>query len=148
MNSGLSTIPVFLKGAISDGWQRNLTGVSPLRRSAGAVPIVCDALNARTVAIQEYHYIFCASWPTSCYACFPASVLVALLFLVGESVMAHPPRGSAQKGRIRFALYCAAVILRRFLFQGATTRPELAATERGTLLFSLDLESQDSPHEL
>ncbi|MSS91699.1 hypothetical protein FYJ45_26805 [Eisenbergiella tayi] len=33
--------------------------------------------------------------------------------------MAHPPRGSAQKGRIRFALYCAAVILRRFLFQGS-----------------------------
>ena len=33
--------------------------------------------------------------------------------------MAHPPRGSAQKERIRFALYCAAVILRRFLFQGA-----------------------------
>jgi len=34
-------------------------------------------------------------------------------------VMAHPPYGSAQKERTRFALYCAAVILLRFLFQGA-----------------------------
>ncbi len=33
--------------------------------------------------------------------------------------MAHPPYGSAQKERIRFALCCAAVILRRFLFQGS-----------------------------
>ena len=32
--------------------------------------------------------------------------------------MAHPPYGSAQKGRTRFALYCVAVILRRFLCQG------------------------------
>jgi hypothetical protein len=31
--------------------------------------------------------------------------------------MAHPPYGSAQKERIRFALYCVAVLLRRFLFQ-------------------------------
>ena len=31
--------------------------------------------------------------------------------------MAHPPRGSAQKERIRFALYCAAVILRAFFFK-------------------------------
>jgi len=36
-----------------------------------------------------------------------------------DSVMAHPPYGSAQKERIRFALCCAAVILRRFLFQGS-----------------------------
>ena len=39
-------------------------------------------------------------------------------FSDGE-VMAHPPYGSAQKERIRFALYCAAVILRRFLYQGS-----------------------------
>ncbi|HBQ73506.1 MAG TPA: hypothetical protein DD755_01330 [Erysipelotrichaceae bacterium] len=35
-----------------------------------------------------------------------------------DSVMAHPPYGSAQKERTRFALYCAAVVLRRFLCQG------------------------------
>ncbi|MXP76646.1 hypothetical protein GN277_15015 [Lachnospiraceae bacterium WCA-9-b2] len=33
--------------------------------------------------------------------------------------MAHPLYGSAQKEHIRFALCCAAVILRRFLFQGS-----------------------------
>lgn len=33
--------------------------------------------------------------------------------------MAHPPYGSAQKGRIRSALCCVAVILRRFLCQGS-----------------------------
>ncbi len=59
---------------------------------------------------------------------------------MGKSVMAHPPRGSAQKERIRFALYCAAVILRRFLFQGAVARPELGTAERGTLLFKSGLE--------
>ncbi len=28
--------------------------------SHAALPIACDALNARTVAVREYHYIFCA----------------------------------------------------------------------------------------
>ncbi|WP_349949234.1 hypothetical protein, partial [Intestinimonas sp. RTP31139st1_F5_RTP31139_211217] len=35
---------------------------------------------------------------------------------------------------------CAAVILRRFLFQGAVARPELGTAERGTLLFKSGLE--------
>ena len=33
--------------------------------------------------------------------------------------MAYPPHGSAQKERIRFALYCVAVLFRRFLCQRA-----------------------------
>ncbi|HFH7899347.1 TPA: hypothetical protein ACIN4F_002040, partial [Streptococcus agalactiae] len=33
-----------------------LTGISPLHDFHVAVPIVCDATNARTVAIREYHY--------------------------------------------------------------------------------------------
>ena len=37
-----------------------------------------------------------------------------------DDVMAHLPYGSTQKGRIRFALYCVAVILRRFLCQRAS----------------------------
>jgi len=82
----------------------NLTGIAPLRGSRAALPIACDALNARTMAIREYHYVFCASSPTGCYACFPASVLVARLSRAGKSrrdnVMAHPPHGSAQKERI------------------------------------------------
>ena len=51
------------------------------------------------------------------------AVLVARLsgreYSCRDSVMAHPPYGSAQKERIRFALCCVAVILRRFLFQGS-----------------------------
>ena len=42
----------------------------------------------------------------------------SLVLRWGE-VMAHPPYGSAQKERIRFALYCVAVILHRFLCQGS-----------------------------
>jgi len=36
----------------------NLTGISPLHGSHVALPIACDALNARAVAVREYHYIF------------------------------------------------------------------------------------------
>ena len=50
-----------------------------------------------------------------------------------DSVMAHPPYGSTQKERIRFALYCAAVILRRFLFQGSE-KADLRKAERGGTL--------------
>jgi len=82
----------------------NLTGIAPLRGSRAALPIACDALNARTMAIREYHYVFCASSPTGCYACFPESVLIARQSGAGKSrrecVMAHPPHGSTQKERI------------------------------------------------
>ena len=44
--------------------------------------------------------------------------------------MAHPLYGSAQKGRTRFALCCAAVILRRFLCQGAGNGCAAAVAER------------------
>ena len=50
----------------------NLTGVSPLRGSRAALPIACDALNARTMAIREYHYVSCVSSPISCYTYFTA----------------------------------------------------------------------------
>ena len=40
-------------------------------------------------------------------------------FLHRRKVMAYPPHGSAQKERIRFALCCVAVLLRRFLCQRA-----------------------------
>ena len=53
-------------------------------------------------------------------------------FSDGE-VMAHPPYGSAQKERIRFALYCAAVILRRFLCQG-TKRQDRDRQRKGRTL--------------
>ena len=93
-------------------------GLAPLRRSAEALPIACDASNARTMAVRKYHYVFCALSPASCYTCFAAVVLFAR-FSRRRKVMAHPPYGSAQKERIRFALCCVAVLLRRFLYQRA-----------------------------
>ena len=50
----------------------NLTGIAPLRGSRAALPIACDASNARTMAIREYHYVSCVSSPISCYTYFPA----------------------------------------------------------------------------
>ena len=50
--------------------------------------------------------------------------------------MAHPLYGSAQKGRIRFALYCVAVILRRVLCQRAGKVKGTGSGKGGTLLVS------------
>ncbi|MFL8653428.1 hypothetical protein Q3209_19040, partial [Clostridioides difficile] len=47
-------------------------------------------------------------------------VVVLARFSIKRKVMAYPPHGSAQKERIRFALCCVAVLLRRFLYQGST----------------------------
>lgn len=70
--------------------------------------------------------------------------------------MAHPPYGSAQKERIRFALCCAAVILRRFLvkvqngFAAASAaerkRGREKASRRRCGLF-LCLKGEDSHHQ-
>ena len=48
------------------------TGLSPPRGSHAALPIACDAFNARTMAIREYHCPACTSSPTSCHTCFTA----------------------------------------------------------------------------
>ena len=64
--------------------------------------------------------------------------------------MAHPLYGSAQKGRTRFALYCVAVILRRFLCQGASSasaeRKRVNSPRYGLVL--INFEIKDSLHEL
>lgn len=104
--------------------------------SHAALPIACDALNARTVAVREYHCIFCAVVARKLLNLFPGAVLVARLSRqeksYRDSVMAHPPYGSAQKGRTRSALYCAAVILRRFLCQGSKQVKHTVFAERGS----------------
>ena len=65
-----------------------------------------------------------------------------------EAIMAHPPYGSAQKERIRFALYCAAVILRRFLCQGSKQSELWRSAERGTqTAICSNCECKDSPHK-
>lgn len=54
----------------SDGCWHSSTGISPSRRSAETLPIACDAFNARTVAIREYHCPIYMSSPTNCHICF------------------------------------------------------------------------------
>jgi len=87
------------------------------------------------VAVREYHCIFCAVIARKLLNLLPGAVLVARLSRQEksrwDSVMAHPPYGSAQKGRTRSALCCAAVILRRFLCQGAGKVELGQAAERG-----------------
>lgn len=58
-------------------------GLAPLRRSAEALPIACDAFNARTMAVRKYHYVFCALSPAVCYICF-AAWWFSLAFPVGK----------------------------------------------------------------
>ena len=64
--------------------QHNLTGVSPLHGSHAALPIACDAFNARTVAVREYHYIFCAVVARKLLNLLPGAVLVARLSRRGK----------------------------------------------------------------
>lgn len=69
-------------GLSSDGcFALQPTGISPLRGSRPALPIACDALNARTMAVREYHCAFCASSPAGCYTRFAALVFFARLSL-------------------------------------------------------------------
>ncbi|NMA65559.1 MAG: hypothetical protein GX957_04860 [Clostridiaceae bacterium] len=56
----------------TDGCWLSSTGIASFRRSAETLPIACDAFNARTVAIREYHYLFYMSSPTNCHICFAA----------------------------------------------------------------------------
>ena len=58
-------------------------GISPRHGSHAALPIACDALNARTVAVRKYHYVFCALSPAGCYPCFTVWYF-SLAFLLRE----------------------------------------------------------------
>ena len=81
----------------------SLTGVSPLRGSHAALPIACDASNARTVAIGEYHYVFC-----TVMTCKVLRLLCGRMFLArlpGREVSWRIFRtAKEQKESIRFAL--------------------------------------------
>ena len=87
--------------------------------SRWALPITCDALNARTVAIGEY-LAFCVSSPMRCQAHFA----VRVESLTSQKVTAHPPSGSAQKGCICPPLCCAGVVCRAFFVKGLPQRVE------------------------
>ena len=81
----------------------SLTGISPLHGSHPALPIACDASNARTVAVREYHYIFCAVM-----ACKVLRLLYGRIFLARLPVKKVLWRilrtAKAQKESVRFAL--------------------------------------------
>ena len=81
----------------------SLTGISPLHGFHPALPIACDASNARTVAVGEYHYVFCVVM-----ACKVLRLLYGKMFLaqlLGKEVSWRIFRiAKAQKESIRFAL--------------------------------------------
>lgn len=54
-------------------------GISPRHGSHAALPIACDALNARTVAVRKYHCIFCAVVARKPLHLLSGAVLVARL---------------------------------------------------------------------
>lgn len=81
----------------------SLTGISPLHGPHPALPIACDALNARTVAVGEYHYVFCAVM--ACKVLFLLYGRIFLARLPVKKVLWRILRtAKAQKERVRFAL--------------------------------------------
>ena len=82
----------------------SFTGISPLHGSHVALLIACDASNARTVAVREYHYyIFCAVM-----ACKVLRLLCGRIFLARLPCREVSWRilrtAKAQKESVRFAL--------------------------------------------
>lgn len=113
------------------------TGISPPHGSHAALPIACDALNARTVAVREYHCPDCVLSPASCHACFAAPVFVARLFQGSHPV--NPKQGLGAPavwlgtvGMYPSALYCAGGLpLRAFFFkEHRTSLPDRWGKER------------------
>ena len=91
-------------------------GLAPLRRSAEALPIACDASNARTMAIRKYHYVFCALSPAGCYPCFTVWYF-SLAFLLRERSwrtrrMARHKRNVSDLPYAASPFYCAAFFVK------------------------------------
>ena len=74
-----------------------------------ALPIACDAFNARTVAVREYLF-FCVSSPMNCHAHFPVQVWIAR-FVEGFRA---PAVRLGTEGMYLSALYCTGIIRRAF----------------------------------
>ena len=81
----------------------SLTGVSPLHGSHAALPIACNTSNARTAAVREYHYVFCAVM-----ACKVLRLLYGRIFFARLPIKKVSWRilrtAKAQKESVRFAL--------------------------------------------
>ena len=108
-------------------------GLAPLRRSAEALPIACDASNARTMAVRKYHYVFCALSPAGCYPCFTVWYF-SLAFLLRERSwrtrrMSRRKRNVSDLPYAASPFYCAAFFIKE---QGAVLR---YGTEKGKEAF-------------
>ena len=125
----------------------NLTGISPLWRSAEVLPIACDAFNARTVAVREYHYIFCVSSPISCYTYFRRSVYRSASLCGKEKRHGALNLWLGAKGTY---LICP-ILRRRYLASlslSKSERQERTISGKGTLYVpNSNLERKDSPHK-
>lgn len=124
-------------------------GLAPLRRSAEALPIACDASNARTMAIRKYHYVFCALSPAGCYLCFTVWYF-SLAFLLRERSwrtrrMARHKRNVSDLPYTASLFYCAAFFIKeqRVVLRYGTEKGEAFQYRVG--LFSP--KSEDSPHQ-
>ncbi len=125
----------------------SLTGISPLHGSHPALPIACDAFNARTVAIGEYHYIFCAVM-----ACKVLRLLYGRIFLARLPVKKCHGVFSAQlrhKRKVSGLPYDTPTLSCGYVCQRTGSRFTALSAERGTQTNTfLNLEHQDSLHEL
>jgi len=113
-------------------------GLAPLRRSAEALPIACDAFNARTMAVRKYHYVFCALSPAVCYICF-AAWWFSFAFPVGERSwrtrrMARHKRNVSDLPYAASPFYCVAFFVKE---QGAVMR---YGTEKGEETFQYRID--------
>ena len=125
----------------------SLTGISPLHGSHPALPIACDASNARTVAVREYHYIFCAVM-----ACKVLRLLCGRIFLARLPCREVSWRILAQlkhKRKVSGLPYDTPLLSCGYICQrtgGKYFLPCLRKGERRQLF--LNLEYKDSLHEL
>ena len=118
---------------------RFIHGTFTPRGSHAALPIACDAFNARTMAIREYHCPACTVVARKLPRLLCGAVLFALLFPYGEKRSWRTRRPARYRKNVSdLALCCVAIILRRFLCQGANGA-DLRQAERGrfALLFCL-----------
>ena len=93
--------------------------------SRWTLPIACDALNARTVAVREY-LSFCVSSPMRRRAHFP--VQYCSLTQRGHGV---PAVRLSTEGMYLTALYCAGIIRRAFFFKVQELQCQTAGARKG-----------------
>ena len=124
-------------------------GLAPLRRSAEALPIACDASNARTMVVRKYHYIFCALSPAGCYPCFTVWYFSLAFRLKKRSWrthrMARHKRNVSDLPYTASPFYCAAFLVKeqRAVLRYGTEKGEAFQYRVG--LFSPKCE--DCPHQ-